>query len=81
MNIRLFFTACFSLLVASHIWAQSYDELPSINPTAIYTTDEGEELSTRKIKLALKDLIAKEDKKKPMSDDALQRLSPSSATL
>ena len=40
MNIRLFFTACFSLLVASHIWAQSYDELPSINPTAIYTTDE-----------------------------------------
>ena len=43
MNIRLFFTACFSLLVASHIWAQSYDELPSINPTAIYTTDEGQE--------------------------------------
>lgn len=38
-----------------------------------YTTDEGEELSTRKIKLALKDLIAKEDKKKPMSDDALTK--------
>lgn len=38
-----------------------------------YTTDDGEELSTRKIKLALKDLIAKEDKKKPMSDDALTK--------
>ena len=38
-----------------------------------YTTDEGKELSTRKIKLALKDLIAKEDKKKPMSDDALTK--------
>ena len=38
-----------------------------------YTTDDGEELSTRKIKLALKDLIDKEDKKKPMSDDALTK--------
>lgn len=38
-----------------------------------YTTDEGEELSTRKIKLALKDLIDKEDKKKPMSDEALTK--------
>ena len=38
-----------------------------------YTTGEGEELSTRKIKLALKDLIGKEDKKKPMSDDALTK--------
>lgn len=38
-----------------------------------YTTDEGEELSTRKIKLALKDLIDKEDKKKTMSDDALTK--------
>ena len=38
-----------------------------------YTTDDGEELSTRKIKLALKDIIAKEDKKKPMSDDALTK--------
>ena len=28
-------------------------------------------MSTRKIKLALKDLIAGEDKKKPLSDDAL----------
>lgn len=38
-----------------------------------YTTDDGEELSTRKIKLALKDLIDKENKKKPMSDDALTK--------
>lgn len=36
-----------------------------------YTTENGEELSTRKIKLALKELIDKEDKKKPMSDDTL----------
>lgn len=28
-------------------------------------------MSTRKIKLALKDLIGKENKKKPMSDDTL----------
>ena len=38
-----------------------------------YTTGDGEELSTRKIKLALKELIGKEDKKKPMSDDALTK--------
>ncbi len=38
-----------------------------------YTTGEGEELSTRKIKLALKELINNEDKKKPMSDDALTK--------
>ena len=38
-----------------------------------YTTGDGEELSTRKIKLALKDLIAGEDKAKPMSDDALTK--------
>ncbi len=36
-----------------------------------YVTKDGEEMSTRKIKLALKDLIAGEDKKKPLSDDAL----------
>ena len=38
-----------------------------------YTTGEGEELSTRKIKLALKELIDTEDKHKPMSDDALTK--------
>lgn len=36
-----------------------------------YTTDEGEELSTRKIKIALKDIIEHENKAKPLSDDAL----------
>jgi RNA polymerase sigma-54 factor len=37
-----------------------------------YTTEDGEEMSTRKIKIALKELIGKEDKQKPMSDDALK---------
>lgn len=37
-----------------------------------YTTESGEEMSTRKIKIALKELIEKEDKRKPMSDDALK---------
>ena len=36
-----------------------------------YTTSDGEELSTRKIKLALKELISHEDPHKPLSDDAL----------
>ena len=36
-----------------------------------YKTGDGGELSTRKIKLALKDIISKEDKQKPLSDDAL----------
>lgn len=36
-----------------------------------YTTGQGEELSTRRIKMALRDIIAKEDKHRPMSDDAL----------
>ena len=36
-----------------------------------YTTEDGEELSTRKIKIALKELIKKENKQKPMSDDVI----------
>jgi len=36
-----------------------------------YTTEEGEELSTRKIKVALRDIIEAEDKHKPLSDEAL----------
>ena len=32
---------------------------------------DGEELSTRKVKVALRELIGKEDKKKPMSDEVL----------
>ena len=38
-----------------------------------YTTDDGEQMSTRKIKLALKDLIDKENKAKPLSDDAITK--------
>lgn len=37
-------------------------------------TDDGEELSTRKIKLALKEVIEAEDKSKPLSDDALTKV-------
>jgi RNA polymerase sigma-54 factor len=36
-----------------------------------YVTDTGEELSTRQIKAALRDIIEGEDKRKPMSDDGL----------
>ncbi len=39
-----------------------------------YTTEDGEEMSTRKIKLALQELIEQEDKKKPLSDDALAKI-------
>jgi RNA polymerase sigma-54 factor len=37
-------------------------------------TESGEELSTREIKAALRDIIDNEDKKKPFSDDALCQL-------
>jgi len=37
-------------------------------------TDSGEELSTREIKAALRELIDEEDKKKPLSDDVLSEL-------
>ena len=40
--------------------------------TESYTTEDGEELSIRKIKIALKELIDQEDKKKPLSDDQLR---------
>ncbi|MBQ7510651.1 MAG: RNA polymerase factor sigma-54 [Prevotella sp.] len=36
-----------------------------------YVTDTGEELSTRQIKAALREIIESEDSQKPMSDDAL----------
>ena len=39
-----------------------------------YSVAEGEDVSTRKIKMTLKTLIEKEDKKKPLSDDALSEL-------
>lgn len=38
-----------------------------------YDTGDGETLSTRKIKLALKEVIDSEDKRKPLSDDAITR--------
>lgn len=38
-----------------------------------YVTKNGEEMSTRKIKLALKDIIAGEDKRHPLSDDTLAK--------
>lgn len=37
-----------------------------------YRTESGEEMSTRKIKVALKDIIDHEDKRKPLSDDTLK---------
>jgi RNA polymerase sigma-54 factor len=39
-----------------------------------YTKDDGEELSTRKMKLALKEIVDKEDKKHPLSDEALVKI-------
>lgn len=39
-----------------------------------YVTDGGEELSTRSIKAALREIIADEDKKKPYNDDRLSEL-------
>ena len=36
-----------------------------------YITEQGQELSTRQIKAALRDIINEEDKRKPLSDDAL----------
>lgn len=39
-----------------------------------YVTASGEELSTREIKAALRELIEAEDKRKPLSDDALKKL-------
>jgi len=37
-----------------------------------YVTAEGEELSTREIKVALRDIVDAEDKQNPMSDDMLR---------
>ena len=36
-----------------------------------YTTKDGEEMSTRKIKIILKEIVDKENKEKPFSDEAL----------
>lgn len=37
-----------------------------------YVTESGEELSTRQIKSALRDIVEAEDKRKPLSDDAIK---------
>ena len=37
-----------------------------------YTTDDGEEMSTRKIKIALRTLVERENKQRPMSDDLIK---------
>lgn len=37
-----------------------------------YVTESGEELSTREIKAALRDIVEAEDKQRPLSDDALK---------
>ncbi len=39
-----------------------------------YVTAEGDQLSTREIKMSLRDLIDNEDKRQPLSDDALCKL-------
>lgn len=39
-----------------------------------YTSESGEEMSVRKVKLALKDIIDKEDKGKPLSDELLTKM-------
>ena len=42
--------------------------------TDSYVTEGGEEMSTRKIKVALREIIEQEDKHSPLSDEALTRL-------
>ena len=42
--------------------------------TDSYTTENGEEMSTRKIKITLQEVIDKEDKKKPLSDEAITKV-------
>lgn len=42
--------------------------------TDSYTTEDGEEMSTRKIKVVLREIIANENKQKPLSDDALAKV-------
>ena len=39
-----------------------------------YTTEQGEELSTREIKAVLRDIVDNEDKRKPLSDEILTQM-------
>lgn len=41
--------------------------------TDSYTTEDGTEISSKVIKMALKEIVDKEDKKKPLSDEALAK--------
>lgn len=43
MKIRLLFACVITLINAMSIKADEYDEIPTISPTATYTTEEGEE--------------------------------------
>lgn len=43
MRIRLLFSCVATLITAINIKADTYDEIPTISPTATYVTDEGEE--------------------------------------
>lgn len=43
MRIILLFSCVATLITAINIKADTYDEIPTISPTAIYVTDEGEE--------------------------------------
>lgn len=43
MKIRLLFACVITLINAMSINADEYDEIPTISPTATYTTEEGEE--------------------------------------
>ena len=58
---------------AIELWAQ--DGQDWMYPTkATMTTEQGEELSTREIKAALRDIVDNEDKRKPLSDEILTQM-------
>ena len=46
MRIILLFSCVATLITAINIKADTYDEIPTISPTATYVTDEGEEENT-----------------------------------
>lgn len=65
--------------VVSRVTGSKYVETPySIYPLKFFfsnqlTTDDGEEMSTRKVKLALREMLETEDKTNPDSDELLGR--------
>lgn len=46
MRIKLLFACAVTIMTALDMKADIYDEIPSISPSAIYVTDDGEEEST-----------------------------------